>query len=379
MATARLLRMPARSLFLACLLFFSLTLAAPAGLNAQEAAPNALAYGVTARGQISDAQSRAVYTFDGLRGDVVSLSLSITGGDLEPMLLLFDSGAGLVDLPDQAPGRDVRVSSFVIPTSDVYRVVVTRYGDRLGTTSGDFSLTLNRIGVSSQQGSVLRYGDSVYNAVDDDNPRVFYSFQGARGDVVNVLMQRASGNLDPTLQLVNSRSEVMAENDDRPGSTDAAISAYTLREDGVYAIIASRYGEESGPSQGAFVLTLTTGEQSGLGGSIEFAIALTPGTPVRGSIGSARQMQIYRFEGRRGQSVTVRMDRRGGDLDSLVIIADAAGRELIEDDDTGGGQNAAIIDFQLPADGVYLVLATRFERNAGTTAGEYELSVTVAE
>ncbi|MBL8130343.1 MAG: PPC domain-containing protein [Anaerolineae bacterium] len=356
------------------LLGIALALCSTWGAAAQEP----LSYGAALHGQVNDTQPRGVFTFDGLRGDVISLTMLVTSGDLEALLLLFDSGGHLIDLPDEAPGRDVRISSFILPTSAVYSVVVTRFGDRLGTTSGAFTLTLERVGVSSQQGSVLRYGDSVYNTIDDGAPRIFYSFQAARGDIISVQMQRASGDLDPTIQIVNSRSEVIAENDDRPGSTDAAVSGYTVRDDGVYVIVASRYGEEAGESQGAFVLTLSTGEESGLGGSAEFAITLEPGTPVRGRIADTRVTQVYRFEGRAGQRVTVRMDRRGGDIDPLVVIADSRGRELIQDDDTGGGQNAAIIDFLLPADGAYLVLATRFEREAGKTAGEYELSLTVA-
>ncbi|MCK6577030.1 MAG: PPC domain-containing protein [Anaerolineae bacterium] len=342
------------------------------------AAQEPLRYGAALHGQVNDTQPRSVYAFDGLRGDVISLTMTVTSGDFEALLLLFDGAGRLIDLPDEAPGRDVRISSFILPTSAVYSVVVTRFGDRLGTTSGEFALMLERVGVSSQQGSVLRYGDSVYNTIDDDAPRIFYSFQAARGDIISVQIQRASGDLDPTLQIVNSRSEVIAENDDRPGSTDAAISGYTVREDGVYVIVASRYGEEAGESQGAFVLTLSAGEESGLGGSAEFAITLEPGTPVRGSITDTRVTQVYRFEGQVGQRVTVRMDRRGGNIDPLVVLADVSGRELVQDDDTGGGQNAAIIDFPLPADGVYLVLATRFERDAGSTAGEYTLSLTVA-
>src|SRR5690606_25012101 len=39
----------------------------------------------------------------------------------------------------------------------------------------------------------------------------------------------------------------------------------------------------------------------------------------------------------------------------------------------GGGQNAAITSFLIPADGRYYILATRFERNAGTTSGGFRL------
>lgn len=359
-----------RRFTLFCSLVFVITLP----VHAQSAA---LEFGVTVRGRLDDAAPRIVYTFDGLRGDVISLSLQVTGGDLEPMLILMNGVGTVIDLPDDAPGRDVRFGSLRVPETAEYFVILSRFGDRLGTTAGDYSLSLTRVGVSSEGGSVLRYGDSVYNSVDNRTPQVFYSFQAARGDIISIQMQQATGNLDPTLQLINSRSEVVAENDDQDASNDAAIVGYTIREDGVYVILASRYGGVAGQSQGAFILTLSAGEESGLGGSVEFAVTILPGEPVRGRITDLRDVQFYRFDGRQGDVVTIRMSRMGGDIDPLIALADVTGRELVEDDDTGGGQNSLIQDFRLPADGTYLILATRYQRAEGTTTGDYELMLEV--
>lgn len=360
--------------FLTCLAFASLCLTAlPSLAQALD-----LAFGVTAHGQINDDEPRVAYAFDGLRGDVVSLSLQVTGGTLEPMLLLADSKGNLINLPDEQSGRDIRLSSILLPTTDRYSIIVVRFGDRQGTTSGDYALTLTRVGVSSDQGSVLRYGDSVFNTINNATPQVFYTFLAARGDIITVQMQRTTGNLDSTLQLVNDQSEVIAENDDQPDSNDAAISGYTIRDDGVYVIIASRYGGIAGQSQGQFVLTLSSASESGLGASVEFALPLEPDTPLRGSITNARNVQFYRFAAHKDDRVSVRMDRKSGDLDALLVIADSSGRELIEDDDTGGGQNAAILDFAIPADGTYLVLAMRYERAQGTTQGDYELTLSIS-
>ncbi|MDZ4768932.1 MAG: PPC domain-containing protein [Chloroflexota bacterium] len=338
-----------------------------------------LDFGVTLRGRLDDATPRASYSFDGLRGDVLSLSVTFTGA-IDPLVLLAAAESGVLTLPqslDAAPGRDLIVSSFLVPATDRYTLIVARFGGSIGMTSGEYAITVARVGVSSGQGSVLRYGDSVYSAIDDSTAEVYYSFQAARGDVITVQMQRASGDLDPSLLLVNNRSEVIADNDDQAGSTDAAIRDLTVLEDGGYAIIASRYGGAAGTSRGSFVLTLTAESQSNIGASIAFALVLTPGTPVRGEIENGRSLVFYRFDGARGDLVSLAMTRAGGDLDPLVYLADASGRELVADDDGGGGQNAAIIDFALPANGTYTVGATRFERAAGVTRGAYTLTLQV--
>ena len=218
-----------------------------------------IGYGVTVRGRISDAAPRAVHTFEGLRGEIIGFSLSFSG-TVEPIVLLAGAEYGVFPAAfdaDSAPGRDVQIASLLLPASDTWQVIIARFGGGLGTTSGDYALTVTRIGVSSQAGSALRFGDTVYNTITDSQPRFFYSFFALRGDVITLRMQRASGDLDPVLLLVNSRSEVLVEVDDAPGTTDAVLSDYRIAEDGSYAIVATRYGGEAGTSRGSFVLTLT--------------------------------------------------------------------------------------------------------------------------
>ena len=60
------------------------------------------------------------------------------------------------------------------------------------------------------------------------------------------------------------------------------------------------------------------------------------------------------FSGSEGQSVNVRAD--SFNADPLLVILDTAGQPLIADDDSGGSLNAAIIGYQLPADGLYTLV-----------------------
>ncbi|MGB3404601.1 MAG: trypsin-like peptidase domain-containing protein [Microcoleaceae cyanobacterium] len=78
---------------------------------------------------------------------------------------------------------------------------------------------------------------------------------------------------------------------------------------------------------------------------------------------------IYAFEGTAGQQVTIEMT--SDEIDSYLILLDADGSELAQDDDSGGEKNAKI-SITLPTDGTYTFLANSYE--AGQS-GTYQLKL----
>ncbi len=358
-------------------LLFFLALLLPVTVNAQEDDP--LAFGSTMTGRIDNANPSAVFYFDGLRGEVISINLQVTGGDLDPVLTVVNNqGEEIMSLDDGSGSRVPTIPALRIPTSDRYYVTVGRFGYALGTTAGGFELDIQRVGVSSASGSMLRYGDQVINSISDMNPQLYYSFRAQRGDIVNIRMRRVSGDLDPYLQVVNSETFVIADNDDMLGATipfDAGIEGLVIEEDGLYVIIASRYGQTAGRSEGNFVLIIEEADNSGLGNSVQTALTLQVGESIDGMLSENQFVNYYRFEARANDLITVRMSRATGNLDSFLVLANAGMQELIFDDDGGGGQNAEIRQYIIPADGIYYIIATRLDREAGTTLGGYRLEL----
>lgn len=338
-----------------------------------------VAYGVTITGDINNATPRAAYYFDGQRGEVISITLRVTAGDLDPVLTVVSSQGEIIAAADDSRGsRAPSLPALRVPQSERYYVVIGRFGYALGTTSGSYELDIERVGVSSASGTMLRYGDQVINSITDMNPQLYYSFRAQQGDIVNIRMRRVSGDLDSYLQVVSSETFVIADNDDTPGLTtpfDAQINGLVIEESGTYVIIASRYGQAAGTSTGNFVLILEEAAGSGLANSPQTALALQPGQTVEGALTDDQFTQYYVFEARANDLVSVRMSRKGGALDSLVAIADANLQELVIDDDSAGNQNAQIAQYKIPADGTYYVIATRFDRAAGTTTGAYTLEL----
>ncbi|MGQ9889894.1 MAG: PPC domain-containing protein [Aggregatilineales bacterium] len=348
-------------------------------LRAQQDDSGGLAFGAVNAGRITNASPRAAYYFEAQRGEVIAISLAVTEGDLDPVLLVLDdAGAVLASLDDSSGSRVPQIASLVIPRTGRYFVVVARFGYALGTTVGAYELRIERVGVSSASGSALRYGDQVINRISDMQPQLYYTFRARRGDIVNIYMRRVSGDLDSYLQVVDERSFVVADNDDLIGALlplDAGIERLVIEQDGTYVIVASRYGQAAGTSSGSFVLTLEEARDSGLGNTPQTAHPLLLGDVVDGTITGDRFNCYYRFQASANDLVTVRMSRTGGSLDPFLTIADDNLVTLATDDDGGGGQNARIDQFLVPADGVYYIIASRFEGQAGTTAGSYRLEL----
>ncbi len=125
------------------------------------------------------------------------------------------------------------------------------------------------------------------------------------------------------------------------------------------------------------MLTLDRGSNSGLGGSALLAIPLQDGVAVDGQLTPERYAEFYQFSGQKDEVITLNMERvAGSGLDPFLVLADGQLAELKADDDGAGQQNSQIEQFVLPADGTYYVIATRYQRDAGTSAGPYRLTLT---
>ncbi len=98
---------------------------------------------------------------------------------------------------------------------------------------------------------------AVTGAITNAEPVVAYRFAGLAGEIVSINMQAVGPNLDTLLQLVDPAGTVVNINDDVGGTTDSSIANARLLSNGLYTIVATRYGKELGGTVGQFELTLT--------------------------------------------------------------------------------------------------------------------------
>lgn len=106
---------------------------------------------------------------------------------------------------------------------------------------------------------------------------------------------------------------------------------------------------------------------------------LTDGLPTRGVISGEQYFDLYSFAGTTNQVVSISMTRVSGSLDTLLLVLDPSGGIIADNDDIVAGNvtDSAINNppLRLPVDGEYTIVATRYGKDVGGTAGEYDLLV----
>lgn len=76
--------------------------------------------------------------------------------------------------------------------------------------------------------------------------------------------------------------------------------------------------------------------------------------------------KLYSFDASAGDVVTISMTQASEELDPYLVLLGSAGEVLTTDDDSGEVlYSASIQNFEIPADGDYLILATTFEAIRG--------------
>ena len=393
-------------------------------VSLDDAAP--IAYGDELSGEITDDAYQHAYRFSGQAGDVVHIEMHAeTFGEseygLDTSLFLMDADGNILDENDDAPGMGTDSAlTFTLPADGDYLIVATRFLERDGFDSGIYSLSLDlgtetspstqrrpptdtntlgrayapeglSLGTAQQGGATppIAYGETVSGEITDENYEQRWAFQGAQGDVVTIAMARSgdeSGALDGYLLLLGPNGETLTEVDDANQSVMPTIAYYVLPADGNYTIVATRFGFADGFSTGAYTLTLTRETSGGLaaveGSTRWFQKApsgvhwLAYGEAIDGALDDAHTEDWYVFQGAAGDAITVRMIPTDGALDPYIILTNAAGYELASHDDISPHRpEAGIAHFTLPDDGLYLLRATRYGFEHGTSAGAYRLEL----
>ena len=240
-------------------------------------------------------------------------------------------------------------------------------------------------------GGAMAYGDVVSGQITNKSYYEMWQFNGLKGDRVQILMQ-GDGQLDPYLGLLDGQSqEVLAEDDDSGGNSDAYIE-FTLPAPGTYFIVATRYGLDTGTTQGQYQLglaggsgpqnvsTTTTTTASGpqeVSPGVFFMGEMALGDQMQGQITSTAYAQIYSIQLQKGTDLMIGQFADNSALDAYLIFATENGDVLAEDNDSGaqvgGAASDAFIHLTVPADGTYLIGATRAGLDTGTSSGAYVL------
>lgn len=223
----------------------------------------------TVNGTITTIDWQVRHTFAGNAGDSINIEMNTDSARLDPLLVLLDeNGTRLAENDDVSEDTDnAGILSFVLTVDGNYTVLASRRGEEDSPYIGDYQLNFLRLpanyydpatGVSLMP---IDLNTDVIGTISSDEPFQSYIFRGNTGDVISLEMNRASGNLDPYLILVNRQTrEIISQNDDATDSdtVNASLSNVTLPTQGEYIILATRYQGIDGNSTGEFILRIST-------------------------------------------------------------------------------------------------------------------------
>ncbi|HEY9639141.1 MAG TPA: trypsin-like peptidase domain-containing protein [Coleofasciculaceae cyanobacterium] len=259
-----------------------------------------------------------------------------------------------------------RVQPFLVAVREGRAPRVAQQSPMLGGGKKAEQIALDSAveGKLDRTSGVLPSDSSYFNA---------YTFDGKAGQ--RVVIEMSSSELDSYLILLSSDGTDIAQDDDSGGGHNSKVEV-SLPADGTYTILANSRGTgEMGSYNLRVAAASATPQQQGraLGQQQGRALlqeqgTLGPGSPVLQSDGSF--YREYSFQGNAGQTVTASLE--SPDFDTYLVILDANGQPLGQNDDVSQNNTNSSLTVRLPAAGTYRVIANAYDRNG---QGRYTLTV----
>ncbi len=236
-----------------------------------------LALATPTSGQITADSYAQIYAMQLEQGTDLLVAMFADGSALDCYLIFADQDGNVLS-EDNNSGNQVQGSKtdafleLTIPTTGTYLVAATRAGVDTGTSSGAYVLiaaTPEEQSAPQEQQSqqqtpagvdqmpAITAGQSATGAISSASFVHLYPYEGQANEQITITMTGAGG-LDAYLGVIDPHQEVIAEDDDSGGGTDAQISI-RLPESGTYYIVVTRNGIDSGTTQGNYTLTVTSG------------------------------------------------------------------------------------------------------------------------
>jgi serine protease Do len=165
---------------------------------------------------------------------------------------------------------------------------------------------------------------------------------------------------DPYLRIEGADGKPLKEDDDSGGNRNARI-VFTPEKDGPYRLIATSF---AGGATGAY--TLRVRHKTGA----VFHGELTKEDP-KDTVRKDSHAKVFTFKMAAKRKHVIATEGATDECDLYLRLEDAAGKELLTNDDDGGGRDARI-EFTPPEAGEYRIILTTFR--AGQT-GRFTLKV----
>ncbi|NDJ77209.1 MAG: hypothetical protein GYB65_13225 [Chloroflexi bacterium] len=295
------------------------------------------------------------WTFEGEMGDVVTIRATATGGNLDPVIRVYDATGTLLEINDDTDMLSSE-STITLPVDGPYEVVVERYGGALGSTSGNYSLLVNRVYRSApvELDRLLIYGDRVTGSVDSENRSEFWTFAGEQDDTISAKIQYPRDDQPLQLILRDPAGAELIVGTRTVGDVD--IDGYALPASGFYTLEVRRPGD----AQERYSLyTLEIELEQAVPQTVTQGGTISLNSPAAGRFVAAPASHIWLFQGTAGQDVVVTINRLSGALAVHMELLGPDGAALFTTQAMPGTANAfSTQPVRLPLDGLYTLLVT---------------------
>ena len=299
--------------------------------------PTPISCGGSANQNITNTEWYDLYTFNGVAGTVVTITMTGTSGTLDPWLDLYGASMNLLASDDDSGGGTVARINYTLTATGVYTIRATRYNQNTNNNGGEGNYTLTL--------ACVRCGDGV-----------------------------CSG----------SETNATCPGDCPVRCGDGVCSA----GENVSSCAQDCYRCGDGVCTAGYETQYTCPVWNPFTGECMHTVAgaVTCGSSTNGSITNAEWFDMYSFSGTAGQYITLLMDGSNSDSpdvllnDPYLILYDASGNRLAYNDDIGGSPyntDALISNYRLTANGTYYIRATRWDFNNSNNGGQGNYTLTV--
>ena len=295
--------------------------------------------------------------YTGQQGTYLTITTAGATG-IDPYLSLYGpDGRLLISDDDSGVDLNAELYEFQLPSDGLYTLQA-----RTISETGPVTLTLTS-SAKLAGGGVIKPGQVQRGNLTLGRPH-HWTFTGQVGQAISIGL--ASTAFDTFLELRDSQDGILIENDDFADSTDSLIDRFILPIDDTYTIVVRGLGEDD---SGAYDLSLEAIEIPTGGGP------LTTDAPIEAAL-LPGYVDNWFFEAEAGSFITI--TSTSTQLDTYLELYDQAGNLLLEDDDSGGDLNAALIEVPVESSGEYQVVV-RSAKDGENEGGVYEVSLMVSE
>lgn len=314
---------------------------------------------------------------DGSYGDLYKLtvatgqtvSISLASGAFSPYVVLEDANGAEVASTGPGSGSGQAVLNETLAAGTYYIVANSVNAGETGSYTLSLTAACGTGGATSiALGNTVNGSLAASDCVLDDGTYADV-YRLTVGSTQNVQIDLSSSAFDAYIFLWDaSGTPVAAADGGGPGNDARLILSLPA---GTYYVVANAYnvGET-----GSYTLKVQASASAPC--TLSGATTITLGTTTNGSLSTTdcvlqdgSYADVYQFS--LGTSRAVQVDMASGAVDSYLILIDASGSVIGQDDDSGGGSNARITTPTLSA-GTYYVIANSF--SPGET-GAYTLTL----